>query len=89
MSTTYRAIQAIAPGKLLAVELAVAEPPPGYVRIRIEACGICHSDAATVEGALQGIRAMVETFPLAKAQEAYRRMMNNEARFRIVRVTGQ
>jgi D-arabinose 1-dehydrogenase-like Zn-dependent alcohol dehydrogenase len=39
--------------------------------------------------ALQGIRAMVETFPLAKAQEAYRRMMNNEARFRIVLVTGQ
>jgi hypothetical protein len=30
MSTTYRAIQAIAPGKLLAVELAVTEPPPGY-----------------------------------------------------------
>jgi D-arabinose 1-dehydrogenase-like Zn-dependent alcohol dehydrogenase len=45
MDTTYRAIQAIAPGKLLAVELAVAEPPPGYVRIRVEACGICHSDA--------------------------------------------
>jgi D-arabinose 1-dehydrogenase-like Zn-dependent alcohol dehydrogenase len=39
--------------------------------------------------ALQGIRATVETFPLAKAQEAYRRMMNNEARFRVVLVTGQ
>jgi D-arabinose 1-dehydrogenase-like Zn-dependent alcohol dehydrogenase len=39
--------------------------------------------------ALQGIRAMVETFPLAKAPEAYRRMMNNEARFRVVLVTGQ
>jgi D-arabinose 1-dehydrogenase-like Zn-dependent alcohol dehydrogenase len=39
--------------------------------------------------ALQGIRAMVETFPLAKAPEAYRRMMDNQARFRIVLVTGQ
>jgi D-arabinose 1-dehydrogenase-like Zn-dependent alcohol dehydrogenase len=34
--------------------------------------------------ALQGIRAMTETFPLEKAAEAYKRMMNNEARFRIV-----
>jgi hypothetical protein len=32
---------------------------------------------------------MVETFPLAKAQEAYQRMMNNEARFRLMLVTGQ
>ena len=39
--------------------------------------------------ALQGIRAMVETFPLADAEQAYRRMMSNEARFRVVLVTGQ
>ena len=39
--------------------------------------------------ALQGIRAMIETVPLAKAAEAYARMMRNEARFRIVLVTGQ
>jgi D-arabinose 1-dehydrogenase-like Zn-dependent alcohol dehydrogenase len=39
--------------------------------------------------ALQGIKAMVETFPLADAPEAYRRMMNNQAKFRIVLVTGQ
>ena len=32
---------------------------------------------------------MVETFPLAKAEEAYRRMTSNEARFRVVLVTGQ
>jgi propanol-preferring alcohol dehydrogenase len=65
MSTTYRAIQAIAPGKLLAVELAVAEPPPGYVRIRIEACGVCHSDAATVEGGFPGL-----TYPRVPGHEA-------------------
>jgi alcohol dehydrogenase, propanol-preferring len=38
---------------------------------------------------LQGIRAMVETVPLANAAEAYGRMMRNQARFRIVLVTGQ
>lgn len=37
----------------------------------------------------QNIRAMIETVPLAKAAEAYGRMMRNEARFRIVLVTGQ
>jgi alcohol dehydrogenase/propanol-preferring alcohol dehydrogenase len=31
-----------------------------------------------------GIRAMVETFPLSRAQEAYERMMGNHARFRVV-----
>jgi hypothetical protein len=29
------------------------------------------------------------SLPIAKAEEAYRRMMNNEARFRLVLVTGQ
>ena len=38
---------------------------------------------------LQGIRPMIETVPLANAAEAYARMMRNEARFRIVLVTGQ
>src|SRR6202007_562604 len=33
------------------VERRVAEPGPGQGRIRVEACGVCHSDAATVEGA--------------------------------------
>src|SRR5216684_2057222 len=35
------------------------------------------------------IRPMIETVPLAKAAAAYGRMMRNEARFRIVLVTGQ
>ena len=39
--------------------------------------------------ALQGVRPMIETIPLANAAEAYARMMRNEARFRIVLVTGQ
>ena len=38
---------------------------------------------------LQQIRPMIETVPLANPAEAYRRMMRNEARFRIVLVTGK
>ena len=30
-------------------------PPPGKVRIRIEACGVCHTDALTVEGGFPGL----------------------------------
>ncbi len=34
--------------------------------------------------ARHGIRAMVETYPLAKAEDAYNRMMSGKARFRVV-----
>ena len=29
--------------------------PPGKVRIRVEACGVCYSDAVTVEGLFPNI----------------------------------
>jgi len=29
----------------------LVDPGPGHVRIRVEACGVCHSDSGTVEGA--------------------------------------
>src|ERR1700723_4806953 len=51
-ATTYRAVQAVAPGKLELVQKPFTEPPPGHVRIRVEACCVCHSDSATVEGIL-------------------------------------
>ena len=50
-ATTYRAVQAVGPGKLELTEKPLLDPIPGHVRIRVEACGVCHSDAATVEGA--------------------------------------
>jgi propanol-preferring alcohol dehydrogenase len=46
---TYRAVQATAPGKLTLTDLPLRDPGAGHVRVRVEACGICHSDAATVE----------------------------------------
>jgi alcohol dehydrogenase, propanol-preferring len=47
---TYRAVQAAGPGKLELVEKPLIDPPPGHVRLLVEACGVCHSDAGTVEG---------------------------------------
>jgi propanol-preferring alcohol dehydrogenase len=48
--TTYRAVVATAPGKLELVERPITEPGYSQVRIQVEACGVCHSDSATVEG---------------------------------------
>src|SRR5467141_3095105 len=48
--STYRAVQAVSPGKLELTEKPLVDPSLGHVRIRVEACGVCHSDAGTVEG---------------------------------------
>ena len=49
--STYRAVHAVSPGKLELTEKPLLDPNPGHVRIRLEACGVCHSDSFTVEGA--------------------------------------
>jgi len=56
MKDTYKAMEVSAPGVLSVVERPVAEPGAGQVRIRVEACGVCHSDAATVMGVYPGLR---------------------------------
>ena len=33
------------------VERDIPEPGPGHVRIRVQACGVCHSDELVKEGA--------------------------------------
>src|SRR6267154_2878866 len=50
MKATYKAVEVSAPGELRVVERQISEPGAGQVRIRVEACGICHTDAATVMG---------------------------------------
>lgn len=42
-------------GELEVVERDVPEPGPGQVRIRVQACGVCHSDVVTKEGVIPGI----------------------------------
>jgi alcohol dehydrogenase, propanol-preferring len=48
MSLTYKAVEVTRVGELNLVHRNVTEPAPGQVRIRVEACGVCHSDVATV-----------------------------------------
>src|SRR6266496_4436393 len=55
MSQTYRAVQVTTPGQLELVERPLREPGPGEVRIRVEACGVCHSDSVTVDVLLPSI----------------------------------
>jgi D-arabinose 1-dehydrogenase-like Zn-dependent alcohol dehydrogenase len=56
MSRTYKAVQVTKPGTLELVERPIIEPGFGQVRIRVEACGICHTDAATVTGTYPGLK---------------------------------
>ena len=55
MPTTYRAVEIASPGVLRIVERRVPEPGPGQVRIRVEAAGVCHTDAIIIEGQWPGI----------------------------------
>src|SRR3982751_3078405 len=51
-----RAVQvAKAGGPPQLVERSIPEPGPGTVRIKVQACGICHSDSLTKEGYWPGI----------------------------------
>jgi propanol-preferring alcohol dehydrogenase len=55
MSTTYGAVEVTRPGVLNLVQRTLPEAAAGQVRLRVEACGVCHSDAATVEGRFPGL----------------------------------
>ncbi len=68
-TTTYRAVQVSKPGRMEVVERELTAPPPGKVRIRVEACGVCHSDSATVDGIFPGV-----TYPRVPGHEAVGRI---------------
>lgn len=51
-----RAIQVTkAKGSFELIEREIPKPGPGQVRIKVHACGICHSDSITKDGILPGI----------------------------------
>jgi D-arabinose 1-dehydrogenase-like Zn-dependent alcohol dehydrogenase len=51
-----RAVQVpSAGGPFEIVEREIPDPGPGTVRIKVQACGICHSDSLTKEGHMPGI----------------------------------
>ncbi|MEW2289241.1 alcohol dehydrogenase catalytic domain-containing protein [Streptomyces sp. NPDC047841] len=48
--STYRAFEATGVHNLRLVERELVDPQPGHVRLRVEACGVCHTDVLAVEG---------------------------------------
>ncbi len=69
MSATYRAVEVRRPKEFAEVRKPLQNPGPNEVRIRVEACGVCHSDSATVEGLLPGL-----TFPRVPGHEVVGRI---------------
>jgi D-arabinose 1-dehydrogenase-like Zn-dependent alcohol dehydrogenase len=54
---TMKVAQVPSPGAdFQIVEREIPEPGPGHVRIKVQACGVCHSDVLTKEGAWPGIQ---------------------------------
>jgi D-arabinose 1-dehydrogenase-like Zn-dependent alcohol dehydrogenase len=54
---TMKVAQVVKPGAgFEIVEREIPKPSAGQVRIRVRACGVCHSDLFTVEGAWPGIQ---------------------------------
>src|SRR5882672_3081423 len=57
MSTKMKAAQiSQAGGDWELVERDIAEPGPGQVRVKVEACGICHSDVLVKDGIWPGLQ---------------------------------
>src|SRR5260370_7268297 len=52
-----RAMQVSRPGgPFELVDRAIPPPGPRQVRVKVQACGLCHSDSLTKKGPLPGIR---------------------------------
>ena len=52
-----RAVQVSRPGgPLEIIERDIPDPGSGYVRIKVQACGVCHSDTLTKDGLFPGIQ---------------------------------
>jgi D-arabinose 1-dehydrogenase-like Zn-dependent alcohol dehydrogenase len=71
----YRAVEISSPGVFSLVERKITVPGAEQVRIRVEACGGCHSDAATVEGQFPGL-----TYPRVPGHEAIGRIEEGRSR---------
>jgi alcohol dehydrogenase len=65
MSSMRAAQVSTAGGPFEIVKQELPEPGPGQVRVAVEACGICHSDAVVVDGFLPAA-----SFPLVPGHEA-------------------
>src|SRR5215212_2958667 len=64
VSNTYRAVEATVDHSLRIVERPIPQPGRGQVLIRVQACGVCHTDSFTVQGAHPAV-----TFPRVPGHE--------------------
>ncbi|HEY7105868.1 MAG TPA: S-(hydroxymethyl)mycothiol dehydrogenase [Acidimicrobiia bacterium] len=65
MPTTVRGVVSLAKGAPVEIrEIVVPDPGPGEVRVRVQACGVCHTDLHYREGAIN------DEFPFLLGHEA-------------------
>jgi len=70
MTERYRALQATGNGVLELVERPLPTPGAGEVLLAVEACGICHTDAFTVDYGFEGL-----TYPRVPGHEVIGRII--------------
>jgi propanol-preferring alcohol dehydrogenase len=51
--SVYRAYEVSGAGNFALVERKLTEPPAGQVRLRVQACGVCHTDVLAANGLLR------------------------------------
>jgi len=57
MAKKMRAVQIPkAKGPLEVVEREIPEPKSGWVRVKVDACGVCHSDSLVKDGLWPGLQ---------------------------------
>ena len=54
-------------GPIEIVERPIPEPPADWVRVKVQACGVCHSDSLVKEGT--GRACNIRAFPVMKWSE--------------------
>ena len=65
MPTTVRGVVALAKGAPVEIrDVVVPDPGPGEARVRVQACGVCHTDLHYREGAIN------DDFPFLLGHEA-------------------
>src|SRR6516164_5975421 len=69
MKGTYRAIEVTKPGVFTEVSRPLQDPGPNQVRIRVEACGVCHTASLLVNGEFPNL-----TYPRVPGHEVIGRI---------------
>jgi D-arabinose 1-dehydrogenase-like Zn-dependent alcohol dehydrogenase len=70
VDATYKAMEVARVGELSEVRRPLLDPGFTQVRIRVEACGVCHTGSLTVEGKFPGL-----VFPRVPGHEVIGRIV--------------